>query len=88
MIKKISLMLILIFTAFCINAKNTNNEISQQKFNSSKNNTNSAKKPKKLFSLSEDKATQKKVNSSKKDKNFIPTESISEDLSVPFPIDI
>jgi len=88
MIKKISLLLILIFTAFCINAKNTNDEISQKQINKPNKHVNLAKKPKKLFSLSEDKATTKKANSSKKDKKFIPTESISEDLSVPFPVDI
>ena len=46
------------------------------------------KKPKRVFRLSYNKPDQNKVKPNNKDKKFIPTESISEDLSVPFPVDI
>ena len=46
------------------------------------------KKPKRVFRLSDNKPDQNKVKPNNKDKKFIPTESISEDLSVPFPVDI
>jgi hypothetical protein len=89
MIIKIGLFLLLIFTTSTLSNDTIKNSISSKQSQSIINQTKVIdKKPKRIFSLSDNTTDQNKVNKSKKDKNFIPTESISEDLSVPFPVDI
>ena len=89
MIIKIGLFLLLIFTTSTLSNDTIKNSISSKQSQSIINQTKVIdKKPKRIFSLSDNTTGQNKVNKSKKDKNFIPTESISEDLSVPFPVDI
>jgi len=89
MIIKISVFLLLIFTASTLSNDSIKNSISSKQSKSIINQTKVIdKKPKRVFSLSDNATDQNKAKTLNKDKKFIPTESISEDLSVPFPVDI
>jgi hypothetical protein len=91
MVIKISVFMFLIFTTSSvsnesINISPTSNK--QAKISTSDIDKLITDKPKRVFSLSENKPIKSNEKPKNKDKKFIPTESISEDLSVPFPVDI
>lgn len=86
MVIKISVFMFLIFTTSSVSNEAIN--ISPTSNKQAKISTSDIDKPKRVFSLSENKPVQSNVKPKNKDKKFIPTESISEDLSVPFPVDI
>lgn len=87
---KMSVFMFLIFTTSSVSNETTDISATSKQTKKYTNDIEKliTKKPKRIFSLSDDKPKQNKVKPNNKDKKFIPTESISEDLSVPFPVDI
>ncbi len=89
MAKIFSVFLFLIFTIPSFSTVNANVIVSSKPAKLlNKLTTEKDIKPKRVFRLKETEKEQHKKKPKNKDKKFIPTESISEDLSVPFPIDI
>jgi len=91
MVIKLSIILLSLLTTSSLSTENTDNTISNQQTKKINNVTGlTNQQSKRFFSLSKkENITEKnKDKNTKKDQKFIPTESISEDLSVPFPIDI
>lgn len=91
MVMKLSICLLSLLTTSSLSNENTDNRISNKQVKKISSAIELiTQKPKRVFSLSkiENIIDKNKVQKTKKDQKFIPTESISEDLSVPFPIDI